>query len=583
MLLLLAAGSVSNAQEAAPAGQPADDPFAHYAAAGRHLAAGEETPASAEFRTFLNLVLHQLASATASTGHYEKAEPLFMEAIELSPDDAPLRMDYSRMLFSAAKFVPAKEQAEKAVALQPGNPQPALLLGQILFQLRDLAGARAQLERVWTQLPDFGTGYLLGKTDLMLHDEKAARDVFDSMLKNWGDTEGNHVFLGRAFSQAGYGDQAAAEFHRALEISPRGTMIHYQLGLSYLREDDGTGYAKAIPEFKAELAANPDDFYSRYMLGYIAVKQGQWNEAGIQLAHAIALRPKDIPTLLALADTYAATQRPTEEEQILRRAIAAAGTQSTADVTRAHYLLGRLLVSQPGNEDAGRKELALVAEAQKHSGTVLTADARAMAADSPLREEGAMEREASAPAPSSGPESHAADDLRARVADAYNNLGAIAGDAHDFRAAAGYFRRAQQWNPDLPGIEHNLGMALFYSGQFREAAAPLKSYVGANAGDVAARGALGFTLFRIEDYAGVVTCLKPIQEQMSKTPKLAFVYAASLARTGAYDEAIPRLQAVEAVSPNSAEVHLELMQAFKRAGKLEDAAREMHAYERLRR
>jgi tetratricopeptide (TPR) repeat protein len=228
--------------------------------------------------------------------------------------------------------------------------------------------------------------------------------------------------------------------------------------------------------------------------------------------------------------------------------------------------------------------MALVAEMQKHSGTVLTADARSVGAGSLLRQEAFLENPpaTSASDQPESPESHAADDLRATIADAYNNLGAIAGNSHDFAAAANNFRRAKQWNPALPGLDHNLGMALFYSSQFREAAAPLKAYLDSNPDDVATRGALGFTLFRIEDYAGVVTCLRQMQDQMNQTPKLAFVYAASLVRTGAYDDAIPKLEALEAAAPNSAEIHNELALAYQRIGKTADSAREMNLYEQLK-
>jgi predicted Zn-dependent protease len=73
-----------------------------------------------------------------------------------------------------------------------------------------------------------------------------------------------------------------------------------------------------------------------------------------------------------------------------------------------------------------------------------------------------------------------------------------------------------------------------------------------------------------------------MQEQMNQTPKLAFVYAASLARTGSYDEGISRLQALEAATPNSPEIHYELSQAYQKTGKTEDATREMKTYEQLK-
>jgi len=566
-----------------PSSQAADSPFSHYDAATRHLGAGEDEQASTEFKTFLGLILHDLASATARAGYLEKAESLFEEAVAAVPADASLRMEYSRVLFNRSKFLLAKQQAQEAVRLDPQSPQAILLLGQVLYQLRDYAGARTQIESAWSKNPEFGTGYLLGKTELLLKDERAARAIFAAMLRQWGDTDVNHIFLGRAYSQAGYADEAATEFRRALELNPQVRGAHYQLALSYLREDEAAGYDKAIPELRAELALNPDDFSSHYMLGYIATKQSKWDEAERELLRAVALRPKDVASLLALADTYSATNRPKDAEPVLRQALELAGNNTSQEIARAHYLLGRILLAQPGHQDEAKKELALVSEMQKHSGTVLTADARSVAPGSPLRQEAINE---SLPAPSAnrpeGPESQAADTLRATIADAYNNLGAIAGNAHDFASAANDFRRARQWNPALPGLDHNLGMALFYSNQYREAAAPLKAYVESTPEDVAARAALGFTLFRTEDYPGVVACLKPMQEQMNQTPKLAFVYAASLARSGAYDEGIQRLQALETATPNSAEIHFELGQAYRKAGKTDDAAREMKLYEQLK-
>jgi len=582
-LLVVALPLLSFAHPQAAQSESGSDPFQYYASASKHLAAGEEAQAAAAFRVFLREVLRTLATATAKTGHLDKALPLYEEAVSLAPSDVDLRMEYSRALFNVTKFLPAKEQAQEAVRLQPENPEALLLLGQVLYQLRDYAGASTQLQAAFAKSPDFGTGYLLGKAYLLQHDDTAARTVFDSMLRRWGDTDGNHIFIGRAYSQAGYEKEAESEFRRAMAINPRVRGAHYQLALSYLRGDEAAGYDKAIPELRAELELEPDDFSSHYMLGYIAVQQSRWDEAEKELVRATALHPKDLQALLALGDTYMATKRPKDAEVMLRQALAIAGNQTSREITRAHYLLGRILLAQPGHEEEGKKELALVAEMQKHSGTVLTADARAVGAGSVLREEAeAPSANTEATPESSGPETHAADQLRATIADSYNNLGAIAGNEKDFAAAAFYFLMAHKWNPALPGLDRNLGMALFSSGQFREAAPLLKSYLAGNPDDVAARGAMGFSLFRIEDYTGVVEGLRPIQDQMGQTPKLAFVYAASLTRTGAYDEGVKRLKLLEATNRAWPEIHFELSLAYQHMGRAEDAIREMKAYQELK-
>ena len=582
-ILLLVMVSALSLQTTAQQKEAPSGPFQYYATAAKHLAAGEEAQAAAAFRLFLREVLRSLASATAKAGHLHNALPLFEEAVSLAPSDADLRMEYSRALFGVTKFLPAKEQAQEAVRLQPENPEAILLLGQVMYQLRDYPGACTQLQAAFAKNPAFATGYLLGKAYLLQHNDTVARAVFDSMLHQWGDTDESRIFIGRAYSQAGYATEAEAQFRKAMEINPRAGAAHYQLALSYLREDEAAGYDKAIPEFRAELELNPDDFSSHYMLGYIATKQSRWDEAEKELVRATALRPKSLQALLALGDTYMATHRPKDAEAILRRALAVAGNQTSMEITRAHYLLGRILLAQPGHQDEGKRELALVAELQKRSGTVLTADARAVGAGSVLREEAeASPEQVDSAAEPAGPEAHAADQLRASIADAYNNLGALAGNDKDFATAATYFRRARQWNPALPGLDHNLGMALFYSSQFREAAPLLKTYLAANSDDVAARGALGFSLFRIENYAGVVEGLRPIQDQMGQTPKLAFVYAASLARTGVYEEGVSRLKALEGTDGVWPEIHYELSLAYQQMGRAEDAIREMKAYEDMK-
>src|SRR5882762_1008535 len=257
-LLCLAFLSKLRAQEPPAKGSPAN-PFDHYATAKTLLAKGEEGQASAEFQTFLIEVLHQLATAAAEGGNFAKASPWFEEALTLTPKDADLRSEYARAAFQAVKFPEARRLAEEAVRLEPDNPQTRLLLGQVLYQLHDLVAARSQLETVFAKNPDFGTGYLLGKTDLLLHEDKAARALFDTMLRQWGDTPINHIFLGRAYSQSGYQIEAAAEFHQSLTRDPQVRGAHFQPGVSYLRDDPAAEDDQAIPHCRAELDLDPND------------------------------------------------------------------------------------------------------------------------------------------------------------------------------------------------------------------------------------------------------------------------------------------------------------------------------------
>lgn len=63
------------------------------------------------------------------------------------------------------------------------------------------------------------------------------------------------------------------------------------------------------------------------------------------------------------------------------------------------------------------------------------------------------------------------------IADSYNNLGVISASAGHFSEAVGYFQSAANWNPQLPGIDYNLGKAAYYASQYSVAIPPLQRYV----------------------------------------------------------------------------------------------------------
>jgi tetratricopeptide (TPR) repeat protein len=572
-----------HAQETAP-----PDPLTqHYKAAEEFVREGQQERAVPEYRAFLAEALHRLALARSAAGDFAAAAPLFEQALGLAPEDKSLYMDFSRACFGAAMYPRAQELAEHAVRLDPKDTQAHLLLGQVLYQLGDYKASRPELELVFAKTPEANEGYLLGTNYLLLGDSKAARELFDQMLRKWGNTAFNHSLIGRAYSQTGHPEEAFAEFHKAIAIDPQALQTHYQLGLAYLLRNEATGFEKAIPEFLAELKLNPKDFASHYTLGYIAVKQRRWADAEQELLKAIALNPGDRQTLLELAETCVATNRPSAAEANLRKAIEI-GKDLPPDhwTERAHYMLGHVLLSQGRTEEA-KKELDVVASIQKELGpaSARVPEAGAQGAEAPTAPEGLLSAPGSGASGANAERQQRLQEFFQRISpaisNAYNNLGVAAGNQNDFAGALMYLREAREWDPAHAGLDRNLGMAAFYAKQYREAVDPLRQHLQEQPDDAAARAALGFSLFDIEDFQGAAEALRPLQDQMAPTPKLAYVYAASLARSGKYDEGIDRLKSLEAANPNAPDVHHELALAYQREGHQQDAVREMKIYQDL--
>jgi tetratricopeptide (TPR) repeat protein len=505
-----------------------DDPLKqHYEAASRFARAGDHEQASEEYRVFLSEALHRVANGRADAGEFHSAEPLFEEGVALAPNDHNLKFDYAKASLDNDNLPKAKQLVEELAKSSQADVAVRLLYGRVLFHLGDFQSAGEQLEQVFAEKPEFNTGYLLGKTYLLLREEREARRLFEGMTRNFGDTVATHIYFGRAYSETDYPAQAVEEFHRAMGKDDRAPDVHYYLGLTYLGHNESAGYAQAIPEFHAELDRNKNDFRSYYMLGYIALKQRNFEEAATELKSAVTLEPADLQSWLQLAEVYDNTNRIPESENILRKVIALSkgSAANEGQISRAHYLLGRLLEKTRRHQQA-MEEMKVVASVQKRLGpsSTQTGDARTKEAQDETRRAQVVQPEKLAQL------EHFESAIRPAIADAYNNLGAIVAGNRDYSGAVRYFQSASDWNASLEGIDLNLGRAAYLAGQFEKAASALSRYLQQHPEDNNARSVLGLTWFRLGEYQKVVDVLTPMAPGIQSSPELANAYNTSLAR-----------------------------------------------------
>lgn len=564
-----------------------EDPLQqHYEAAGKFLQSGDQERASVEYRAFLAQALHRIANGKADAGEFDAAAALFEEALTFSPGDRDLQFDYAKACFDADKLVQAKSLAQ-TVANSPGADRAArFLLARVLFHLGEFELAQQLLEKVFAEKPAFNVGYLLAKTYLLLHQEQQARDLLAGMLEKFGDTAEDHVYFGRVYSETDHAQEAIVEFHRAMAIDAHAPDAHYYLGLAYLGHNEAAGYAQAIPEFRAELQINPNDFRSHYMLGYIALKQRNFSDAENELVSGLASAPRDLQSLLQLAEVYTDTNRLPEAEKELRLAISVASENSASEgqAGRAHYQLGRIL-EKTGRAQEAAQEMKIVAEIQKRLGpsSMQTEDAKKTkeAQDEPKRSGASPEKLAQL--------ARFIDGLKPAVADAYNNLGAISSDSRDFGTAARYFQKAIVWDASLPGLDRNLGIALFYSAQYADAVQPLRRQVQSHQDDLPARSMLALSLYKTGDFRRVIEILQPVSAQIGADRNLTFAYADSYYQLGKLqldagqtDAAIATLEAGKKLSPQNSRLHDQLAIAYHRAGHEPEAQQEEKISQQLK-
>jgi tetratricopeptide (TPR) repeat protein len=568
-----------------PAAQSTKNPLQrHYEAAQNFQADGNLQAAAVEYRLFLAEALHRVANGQLSIGDFAKGRALLDQALELSPADVDLRVDDAEACRQTGDLSKAKSLAETAAEAEPRNVRTHLVLARTLTQLNELPAATEQYEEAVAVEPNFDDGYALATAYLRAKEEPKAARVFSEMLASFGDSPEIHMKFGSAYGAAGYPIQSIAEFKQVIAKNPRYPGAHYSLGAAYLVGLSDAIYPQAAAEFRKELEINPNDFNSHNQLGYIELSQHKLAEAEKDLQRAAELDPKNPDPFLSLGQLLVESDRPTDAEVALRKAIALTSdvSRSHYQIQRAHYLLARLLL-QSGRQDEGKAEMQISQELMQKS--VLHNQGKD-AVDGPSND---VAGNAGTPVANTAPPDPAVvkqveafeNEIRPAVADAYNNLGAIAAGANDFPVALDSFQKAFEWNPNLEGLDFNWGKAAFAAGQFDVAEGPLSRYVEKHSDDPWARSALGTSEFKLKKYADAVSALRPIEGKLDAEPEVATIYAVSLIKTGQYDQGITRLRALEAKDPNDAGTHELLGEQFANHADFKDAADELRAAVRL--
>jgi tetratricopeptide (TPR) repeat protein len=569
-LVPVCGGQTSSATQKPPAKQAKHDSLQqHFDAARTFEIGGDQERAAAEYKAFLGEALRSIANARAKANQFDLAAKLYDEALGLTPDQPDLCLDFATMRLREGKLLEAKTLAEKAVKGAPNNAAAQYTLGGVLFQQADYRAAREHLEAAVVAGPTFENGYLLGITYLKLNDLNRAALLFNEMITGLGDTPQIHMYLGRAYREGEFFEQAVEEIKKAIARDPKLKQAHYFLGLAYVGRDGDSGFPAAIPEFQAELKINPDDFRSHYMLGYIWWKQRNMKDAESELVRAASLDPQSPDPLVYLGQLYNDSNRLAEAESTLRKAIALTKdvSRNGYQVNRAHYVLGRILL-QTGRREEGEKELKISEEIRRQIPNPAK-EQKAQKTASPVQEDAPGRLAETPPAVSSAElkkvEQYVAQ-LAPQIADAYNNLGVAAAGRKDFAAALQLFQKAGEWNPGLETLDRNLGMAAFYANQYDHAIVPLQRHVQGHPDDVRARAALGLSFYTLANYPKTLETLRPIEKQVDADPGLSYAYAVSLVKTGDYTQGVDRLKSLEVANPNTAEIHVLLGDAFADQG-----------------
>jgi len=563
-ILLISATAVSG--QGASTARTAESPLQqHYDAAEASQAKGDLAQAATEYKLFLAEALHRVANGRAQVGEYSEAAPLFDEALKFTPDNSALEMDYAEAALDAHDLPKAQHLAQELIDSSPKNARDLRmaklhwLLGQVMLGIVDVNRARDQFVAAVAISPTFENQYALAQAYLAMLDKNSATKLFAKMLTQFGDSAQIHMQFGLAYANADFPDEAISEFKKAIARNDKLLDAHYSLGASYLSKSGDTAFLDAEAEFRKELSFHPDDFYSYYELGHLAMNEHHLPEALDDLTRAGELNPNSDDTFLMLGDLDSQLGRTADAEVALRHAIQVCTDPSRNhyQIRGAHYELG-LLLKQEGKTEEGKKEMQIAEDLLLQNRKL---DAANLAGKSivrfPSRKADAITDPAAAARVKQFEEQ-----VGPVIADSFNNLGAFSAQTEDYASASDYFKHASEWNPGMDGLDYNWGRAAFGARDYRQAAICLSRYMQAHPGDARPRVPLGMSQFMLSDYSNAINTLSPLGAQLDTVPLLAYAYAESLVKTGDMDHGIARLEILEKADPNLAMVPVALGDAF---------------------
>jgi len=596
-----------------------------YEAAQQLARTGKLAEAETELKAILAAQYRRLMKTYGALMNRERALEAAEAAANYQSTDSDLLIELSMAYLEAAQFDKALDPLLKAAQLQPNNPDVHRTLGKTYFALGDYEkSARALEVAVKLEPKDFNTSFTLAITYLQQRQFTDARRVFDSMITEFGEQPQIHIAIGRAFREAGRLPEAIDEFKRAIALNSQFPGAHYNLGLAYLWNEGASAVASAEGEFKIELAANPNDFFSNYYLGITCIFQRKWEPAIYFLTTASRIQPNNPDPYFQLGQVYQELKKHDQAIKVLTKAIDLNPNlpHNKFQVTTAHYRLAQSLF-QTGQTEAGRKELQVASELKARAFEMtqsLSAKQSTMGA-SRLPDESdqtprATETQNSLDAKTRS-ELEANEAYLTKIISAlHNSLGLVQAGRQNLTGAAVEFRLAKKWNPQQAGLDYNLGLAYFRAELYREALAPLESEIKSNPANTQARWLLGLSYFNTREYSKTAEFLHDVLSSGSTNAELYYALASSLIKqqkidaaqqaieqmavltgtttrlyvlrgqvqyaTGNIEGAISNLETAVNLEPENADFHYELSLAYIAAGRRDEGKREKDTFDRLK-
>lgn len=206
---------------------------------------------------------------------------LFEQASAIDPQNDQIFWNMAIVHMEMRKYDRARDDLQKAIALNPKVGGYHEKLGTMLMELGDWQAAKQPLEKTIELEPAlFKAYYKLAQVDEQLDDQQNALKHYTQAIEKGPRFLEAYSALGRLYADLGYLDQSVQVLTEALKVALKGTdeeaQVHHLLGTVYQQQKK---LDQAVGEFKAALGVVPGMRDALFSLGWTYSIQGNKEEA----------------------------------------------------------------------------------------------------------------------------------------------------------------------------------------------------------------------------------------------------------------------------------------------------------------
>jgi tetratricopeptide (TPR) repeat protein len=527
-----------------------------------------------------------IGRAYRESGFPEQAAAEFQKALTLDPKEphAHSLLGLTYLMEGDKKYAEAKRQFEAQLALNPKDDLSRYYLGVVQFQLHDLSGAEANLQRVVQGHPESPNAFLyLGQIYLLQVRVDLAVGALRKAIALYPATRGEdqnlaqtHSFLAEALQKQGKSAEATAELAMAEKLKVNkaaapaqpsitsadaqggdskaqlGQMLS-QTGKSSATPPAATGYVNSVSKLLAEAYHN---------LGVIDARDSRYAAAADEFGQAARWNP-EIATLdrnwgiaAFRAEQFDQATGPlarqlkrAPEDPVIRQMLGVSYFM-TDEFTKSAETFRPILGELPDNPGL----LYAAGTALVQSGDSATA----------------------------GTLFHRMLERGADVPEVHLVLGEAYSQQSQYAEALQEFGRAAAMNPRLSDVHYYTGMVLFKQGKLDEAANEFETEVASNPRSIPAMYQLAYVRLQRHEPDDAIRLLNRVLEQKPAYADAHYQMGKALLQTNDLAGAVQHLEIATKMQPAEPYGFYQLSMAYRQAGRTPEADQALRTYQELK-